>query len=276
MTTYADNSTFNYQIFRDFPVIKKCFTLLLVLAAAPVALAQHSDIEFGYDNGANPTFIDVEQPNTNLNGFMFFESEFEEEDPMGDPGNFTSDEPGFETSQDEMLTVNPNDLVWLQFLDASTIDVGVGAGFVNYYAPGASALQDFGRIAVEDNTNATADLILNGNAIESGLGRQFLGMGDDDTSDPGGIHDHVEFDLLDDGTTPIGAYGLLFQIESDLADGSGTVTSDPFWVIWNHGLSEDEFENGALRAFGVVPEPTSALFISATVVGILSRRRRQA
>jgi len=256
-------------------MIKKCFSILLVAAFAPAAFGQHSDIEFGYDDGTNPTSIEVEQPNTNLEGFMFFESEFEEEDPSGDPGNFSSDEPGFETSQDEMLTVNPGDQVWLQFLDASTVNTGRGVGYVNFVAQGSSTIQASGRIGVEDNTASTLDLIFDGAGIESGPSRQFLGIGDDDTADLGGVHEHVEFDLLDDSTAPFGTYGIMFQIESDFEDGSGTVNSEAFWVFFNHGQSEEEFE-GSLAAFGVVPEPSSALFISAAVVAMVSRRRRRA
>ena len=96
------------------------------------------------------------------------------------------------------------------------------------------------------NSISVADLILNGASIESGGNPQFVDVGNSNN-----IHDHVIFDLLDDETAPFGAYGIMFQLESDLApaDGEMDVESEPFWIIWNHGMSEADFESLAIPQF---------------------------
>ena len=53
--------------------------------------------------------------------------------------------------------------------------------------------------------------------------------------------------------------------------------SDPFWIIWNHGMSDDDFDDLALAKFGVsaVPEPTSfCVFAMGTAALVLRRRKR--
>ncbi len=262
---------------------KALCTLLLVATLSSVSFAQHSDIEFGYDDVANPTSIEVEQDATSDEGFMFFESDMIEEDPMGAPGNFSTDDPGFETAHLEDLVLGVGDLAWLQFVDAST-ESAYGAGYVNYVAPGDSVVQALGRISITDNTAATDDLILDGASASGGPTRQFLEVAVDEGDGDGEIHDHVEFDLLDldpadtdsADVTPFGTYGVMFRIESDrVADGL-TYNSEYFWVFFNHGQSDEDFE-ASLGNFGIVeavPEPTSGIILTAALGAMLVRRRR--
>jgi hypothetical protein len=242
---------------------------LLVAATAPVAFGQHSDIEFEYEGDtASPTGIEIEAGEFNSAGFMFFESEFEIGDPGGDPDNYFTTNPGFETHD----ALNPNDSVWIRFLDASTVDTQYGEGYVNFLAQGSTTIQAFGEIGITDNTGATMDLILDGDSVnDTSFVRQWI---DDADDNDGHVHKHLTIiDLLDDDT-PFGTYGIMFQLESDLADGSGTVLSEEAWLFFNHGQSEAEFE-GSLASFGVIPEPSSTVLIAVAGVAMVSRRRRR-
>ena len=208
----------------------------------------HSDLEFGYDNLNTPTAFEIEEVESTSDGFLFYEAEMEELDPIGDPGNFSSDEPGFTTNALEGLLINEEDQIWLNAVDAATYSL-FGVGYVNYYNPGTDSLDAVGNLAVQDNTSSTDDLILSG-AMATGPNPQFLGLGDMD----GDLHDHVVINLLDDATAGIGAYGVMFQLQADFDpfDGNIDLTSETFWLIWNHGMSEEDFETRALPRFGVV------------------------
>ncbi len=251
------------------------FLSTFVLAMTSTSLfAQHAgDVEFGYDNLSSPTAYVIEANNFTTDGILFFESEMEELDPFN-AGDFSSDEPGFTTNGGEGLLVNPNDQIWLNALDASS-NSAFGVGYVNYYNPTTDSLEAFGRIGIYDNSSATADLILGGSSIESGPNPQFIGLGDVD----GDVHDHLIVDLLDDGSSPLGAYGIMFQLQSDFATADGTMDlgSDPFWIVWNHGMSEADFEMRALPRFGVsaVPEPGAVGMLAFGMSAVLLRRRRR-
>ncbi len=258
---------------------KTLCTLLLVGTLSSVSFAQHSDIEFGYDDHTNPTAIEIEQPNVSSEGFQFFESEFERA-TTSDP--WETDEPGFETIDEmgELFRFNPGDNIWISVLNAGDDSISdLGVGYVNYFNPGTGVLEASGEITVgEDLTSATADLVLNGASITSGDNPQLLGIGDTIASgDPGGIHEHVGFELTGD---TVGAYGLLLQVQADFAGTSADIdlVSDPFWVIINRGLDEAVFEDDALGAFGIVeavPEPASAVLLTGVFGAMFIRRRRQ-
>ena len=198
--------------------------LFLSLLASNVNAQHHGDIELGYDSQSTPSQLIIEPIEFTTDGFMFFESEFEAGNPFV-PGDFFTDEPGFNTNAGEGLLVNHNDQIWLSAIDAS-LHSAFGLGYVNFYNPSTDLLEAFGRIEVEGNQAATTDLVLNGSFIESGDNPQFVDLGDSG----GDIHDHVIFDLLDDGTAPFGAYGVMFQLQSDFdpADGNMDLNSDPF------------------------------------------------
>lgn len=245
-------------------------TAVLAMLSTNV-FAQHSDIEFGY--GTDPTEIEIEGVEFTTDGFALFEAEMEELDPDGDPGNFSSDEPGYTTNDAEGLLVNEDDRIWLRAVDAS-VESLFGVGYVNYYNPTEDMLEASGRLSILDNTASTADLILNGGSIESGDNPQFLAFGDEH----GDVHAHVDVDLLDDATAPTGAYGILFQMQSDfdVADGNMDAESDFYWIVWNHGMDEEDFENLALPKFGLaaVPEPGSLSLLALGATALFMRRRR--
>ena len=227
--------------------IRIVFALALMSFCAP-AFSQHADVEFGYDSTSSPTTFIVEESVVTCEQLLLFESEMVALDPFNQD-DLGADDPGFATNSLEGLDVNPGDLIWLNVLDASEYSQ-FGLGYVTFYNPATDSLEALGRIAIEDNSVGTPDLVLSGTSgIESGSNPQFIDVG----NSTGTIHDHVIFDLLDDATTPVGALGIMVQLQADLAptDGEIDVESEPFWIVFNHGMSTSDFENLALRKFGV-------------------------
>lgn len=240
----------------------KSFAMFVVLAAMllssqGVLQAQHADIEFGYDDAANPSGIIIDNNARTIENTMIVSTSFEVLDPF-DPGNFGSDQPGFATNASEDLIFNAGDRLWIEVLDASEHSI-FGAGFVNFCDSSSSQLQASGRLTFADNSIGTADLILDGDMIESGDNPGFI----DVASSNGSLHDHIVIDLMDDLTAPFGAYGVFCQLHTDLdADGECDVSSEAFWIVWNHGLSSAEFDS-ALKHFGFgLAETSSDSFVA--------------
>jgi len=247
------------------------FAFFMFLISTAIGLtsnlqAQHNDIEFGYDDVESPTAFLLSPQGfngTTSDGLILIRSNMEELDPFT-PGDFAADQPGFTTYSAAGLIANPGDAIMINTLDASQHSM-FGVGLVNYYNPGADRLEATGRIAFEDKTVATQDLVLNGSAIESGDNPQFIAL----ANSSGSVHDHITWDLLDDDSAPVGAYGLLVQLQSDFSplDGSMNLSSDPFWIVFNHGMSNDQFEDSALPRFGIqaVPEPSCDVNLDGSV-----------
>ncbi len=251
------------------------FSAVMIAAClSQSALAQHSDVEFGFDNPANPTAIILENDDVSSEGIQFWEADFGVLDPAI-PGDFGTDDPGFATAIGEGLQLNPGDNVFVRPLNAATHpSSSLGVGYVNYYNPTTQLLEAANRIAVTDESLGTVDLVLDG-ATATGDPLQFVGTFDG-VSD---LDEHVIFDLLDDATAPDGAYGLLLEIEVQQANGSPAIVSDPLWVVFNHNLSEEVFEGPALAAFGIdegaaIPEPSSLAFLFGGATCMVLRRRR--
>ena len=237
--------------------------------------AQHNDVEFGYDDLSLPTGFLLEPlgfDRTTSDGIILVQSNMEELDPFA-PGDFSADQPGFTTNNSKGLMVNSGDAIMINALDAS-LHSNFGVGYVNYYNPGSNSLEASGRIAFEDNTGSTPNLILNGSQIESGVNPQFIGL----ASSGGNVHDHITWDLLDDSSAPTGAYGILVQLQSDFStlDGNIDLSSDPFWLVFNHGMSTEEFETMALPSFGIssVPEPACSTILLLVCGTVMVKRRR--
>jgi len=230
----------------------------------------HSDLEFGYDDTANPTSIVIENDNLSDENIQFYESEFEALDPFN-ASDLSADEPGFTTEAAEGLLFNPGDQISIRPLNALGTSTH-GVGFVNFFNPSTGLLEASNRLSVIDESSGTTDLMLNG-ATSTGDALQFLGTVDAD----GDLHDHLIIDLVDDGAAPAGAYGVLFQIEATQASGGPDIISDPVWFIFNHELSEEQFEGAALASFGIVeavPEPSSlALLLTGATCLVLRRRK---
>ena len=244
---------------------------------ASTSFAQHSDIEFGFEDPANPVFE------------VLLDELTDEDIPVAE-GEFTrlgafvtTDNPGFITPLEEEdgvvveeLVVNEGDQVFVRVLDASASDSPTdrGVGFVNFYNPDTDALEAL------DPSDLTLSITGSDGAVSAFAGAQlltgnaevFLGTGSDgdDLSTPppslnedpeelgvGRIHNHLAFDLSGSLATTDSAVGLLLQFTTIPADGSAPVESDPYFLILNNGLDElpasTDFVD-ALAAFGLVEE----------------------
>jgi hypothetical protein len=252
--------------------MRKIVVLSGFLAAAcctQAVWAQHSDVEFGYDDLANPMAIIFENDDESVDGIQYWEGEFEDLDPTVAGDDWGSDEPGFTTEASEGLLFNSGDNIWISALDASSHS-SFGSGFVNYFNPNTGMLEANHRVSLLDDAGSTSDMVLDGGAF-AGDPLQFLGSVDAD----GDLHDHITLDLLDDATAPAGAYGVLLQVHADFGgDGTVDLESDPFWFIYNHQMDEGDFDSVALRGFGVVPEPSSLALLFAGSTCLLVRRRK--
>ena len=249
-------------------------TLLATLFAS-TSFAQHSDIEFGFEDNANPVF-EVLLDEVTDEGIQVAEGEFFSLGPFA-----TTDSPGFITPEEEgeVLTVNPGDQVFVRVLDASAPDSPTdrGVGFVNFYNPVTDALEPTdstdGTLVITGNTpgsSADSVSVFSGDQLLSGEAELFLAAGSDGntmsdapgdepniTLGSGRIHTHLGFDLTGNLGSTDGAVGLLLQFTTVPADGSAPVESAPFFLIFNNGLEELPAPTGfvdALAAFGLVEE----------------------
>ena len=269
-------------------------------------LEVHSDIEFGFAPDSEELEFEIENDTVNDDGFQVFEGSF----GIALGNESTTDNPGFITPVDEGLTVNQGDNIFVRVLNAGETDGNtIGSGFVNFYDPSdpdAGIQSDGGTITVigNDPNDPDGDIaaVFDGDVPVSLIESLFLAEGSDGTfiSDlppsllgdeiddeqnielgVGEIHNHLNFTFAADADAPSAfAVGLLLQFEADLASVAGDgidVVSDPFFLVFNNGLSEEVFETQALPAFGVnaVPEPTSGILLAAVGSAILTRRRRR-
>ncbi len=217
-----------------------------------------SDVQFGYDDLASPSsFVIIGSDQITDSGILYYFTNFVEPDPFV-PGDFGTDDPGFTTNPTANLQINDGDRIYANVLDASEYS-SVGVGYVNYYGLGDSQLSASGRLKFIDRSASTVDLVLDGDSISNEPGQspgetpQFISTGVDGNPDTAGadLHRHIAIDLLDDATAPAGAYGVMLELQSDFdpSDDVVDLTSEPFWFIWNHMLSDSDFLNSALPAF---------------------------
>jgi len=114
----------------------------------------HSDIEFGFEDPSDTSTFEIELTEETDEGILVAEGSFV---PAG--AFATTDNPGFITpvEEDENLTVNSGDQVFVRVLDASASDSPTtrGAGYINFYVPGTPGLQTLadstGTLEIEGN-----------------------------------------------------------------------------------------------------------------------------
>lgn len=214
--------------------------------------AQHSDVEFEYSGSK----IEIE---FGAEG-QVFEGEFP---TAGADLQFTS-EPGFRSEILELAGINSLDeIVYnvhdsLLFWDGNSITtpaVGTqirianrGIGVPDTIVAGASGPQPGSFSSPFNNRIGAAD-----------------GSGD--------FHSDLDWFLEPDpGSPATGAYAVKLSLSTDEP---GITDSDPFFIIFNFGLSETLFEEGVEAFAATIPEPTSLVLIGAGVFAAgLTRQRR--
>lgn len=221
-------------------------TLLSFSTNARAQTFGDNDVFLGYDDVSNPSEIQFTGADGfTMNSVPYFTDFFGVPDPFS-PGDFATDNPGFRDNPSAGLVVSAGDRIFANVLDASSTPLAGGVGYVNFYNPNTDQLESTGRLEFVSRSAATPNLIVNGQAVESGDTQRFVQSAGPD------IHSHILVDLLDDATALPGAYGVLVELQSDFGpahDGVIDATSEPFWFIWNHQMSNTEFQNSALPAF---------------------------
>lgn len=237
---------------------KAKLSLVCALLFCGSVTAQHSDIEFGYEDGS----IIFESEGPGIGAAGVFESEFEVTNPDGsqiaeDPGyasNFLKGDENFQVSVGDSIFVNVN------------VSQAFGTA-LPYFNPATGQFEATdATFTIEDNSpGLTSDLIISQSGLSGDLS-QFV-----TTSTGAEIDSHVDFILS--ANAPEGAYGLLLNLESDNLSGDlDGLTSDAFWVVFNNGLEKDVFESAVAR-FTAVPEPSGVAILSVLAVAALRRKR---
>lgn len=234
-----------------FNTKRSCAVLAAAALACPtLAQHEHSDVDFEYDGG----MIAIEFGDEG----QVFEADFEAS------GLFeqTSDAPGFD-SEELPNGLMPNDLIGFNLLGPLVYHDGNAFASVPTGAAIqiADALNDV--VTVEGSTTTGSGVV--GQAGDSGGGR-------------GDIHAHIDFTLTPDtlDAPEFGAYGFLMELTTDR---NGIANSDPFYIVFNFGLEEDEglpgphFHDAVEDFAAAVPEPGSLAMLGLGALATCRRRR---
>lgn len=216
-------------------------------------LAQHNDIEFGYEGG-QLVFETGDMTHATSDARRLFEGSF----PVTGVFERYTDDPGFASELSEGLGIGANDTIGIDVLQSGNF-----GSYLTFFDPNLNAITA---------TNAT--ITLEKGATSLGINHNAGGLFTISQADGmGDFHDHIDF-FLSDGAA-FGAYGLLFNMTTDNA---GIASSDPVWLVFNYGMDEATFDSVALPVFGklsAIPEPSSALLIGALGLGLASARRKR-
>lgn len=253
---------------------RSLLTLLIVMTSmwtvsgSASAQHDHSDVILGYDNSASPAFIEIEGTPSS-GGILLFDTEFNQL-------LYDTTQPGFSTEAAEGLEITFGHRLFLQVVNASTaIQGGAGLGYVNYFNPNNDSILAVGKTDIESEVDSTA-YALDGASFTGGP--VLIDISASGKSDPGGIHEHVHFTLTDLADADQGAYGVLFSLFTQDENGSFVAASDDFWIVFNNGMDDVEFESRAVAAFGnfsAVPEPSSGLLLCGVALAAFAGRRRR-
>ncbi len=229
--------------------------IALGVLASPAAFAQHSDIEVAVVSGkivADP----LGEAATALNGYKLFEADFGDF-ALGPNG---TKNPGFADAHDlpssgfaggNVLYIRP--LETLSFWDGAMWTAPASAGTT---------------LSIKDALGAFLTINSAGATVPAGGGLI------DEFDSGGGLHQHVDF-MINSGA-PTGAYRLTAQLwATETYLGSPIYTdSDPFYLVFNRGLSTDAFE-ASVTALMVPEASTYALMLAGLGVVLTGVARRR-
>jgi len=226
-------------------IVLTVFASALMLVYAGSAVAQHSDVEFKYDNNK----IDVEFGSEG----RVFEGEF----PTSGPFDQFTDDPGFVAEDGDLIA---GDLIDYNIFGPLEYHDGTG------FAPVTAGVS----IIIDENPSGSlvVDDLTTGPISGSGV----IGEVDDE----GGLHSHIDFTLTNDSNDdapPFGAYGLLMELTTDR---NGIGNSDPFYLVFNFGLDEEVFEGAVGDFASQIPEPATIVVAGLGGLVLLIRRRGSA
>lgn len=239
-------------MFRPLALLAALSTSAGLLLSAS-AFAQHADIDV--ELIANKLVVDGHALTQFGTGFKIFEGNF------GDLGGgpHKTDDPGVQMPDGSFLA---GQQLWYQ---ASGV-----LKFWNGSTWGAPALGK--NFTIQDTVGGETFI------SASGVTNPF---GVVDAADVGGgIHTHIDFLVSNVGAlpSPAGAYMVTLTMTSRGVDGmsaTGYLDSDPFLLVFNHGLSGENFET-AVQALAV-PEPGAYAMLLAglALIAPAARRRRR-
>jgi hypothetical protein len=214
--------------------IRTLIHIVVLLAPSSFAAAQHSDVEFSYAGGQ----IDVEfGPDGPV-----FEGDF----PTSGALNGFTTEPGFASEVDEGLGIGPGDAVHYNVRGPFRYHNG------SAFAPTAATItgddRPAGTVVINSDTTTAEGLIGDANGVG------------DFHSDPGWFLSVP---------AAIGAYGVLLNLETDAP---GIAASDPFYLVFNYGLDEPNFDAALLDFAAAVPEPATLSLLTLGTLMLLRRR----